>query len=334
MRSTLRIAPLAAAASLLLAAGGARAQTVSLPYQGYLDKDGVPCEGGYSLGFKLEDAAGTAVGAELRQAVTVSAGHFVTVLQFPATSFADSTDRYLSVTVYEPDGAGGEVAVPLVNRQRLLPALASHAAPTGAAFQTDGLGNKSNSIKLFDTLAITKGWSGFASGQTADQTKAEISNDTGTHKALVLAGNSSAGVPNRKVRVFDDLGVSRNVNLGGNLTLESPGFEVRTSSVTVGAVAYTSPIVIKQFTAPGRNAEINTGFPCADWTAVVVGFTTSRYRGYVETLGARAICVGPQGNWWIGATVGFTDADLQDGAWGIDVMFIRKGLVKDERPGS
>ncbi|HEU0015552.1 MAG TPA: hypothetical protein VFQ45_17885 [Longimicrobium sp.] len=53
-------------------------------------------------------------------------------------------------------------------------------------------------------LRITGGWSNFADGNSA---RAEISNDTGTYKALMIVGNASAG-QGRRVGVWDRLEVN------------------------------------------------------------------------------------------------------------------------------
>ncbi len=122
---------------VLFLPGTSLASAVTLPFQGYLDLDGVPCQGSFGLGFRLENEEGQAIGRELRRQVAIEAGHFVANLEFPAESFSGDTKAFLRVTIYEPDGFGGETARPLINRQRLMPALSSHSAETGQSFQVE-----------------------------------------------------------------------------------------------------------------------------------------------------------------------------------------------------
>jgi hypothetical protein len=59
-------------------------------------------------------------------------------------------------------------------------------------------------------IRFTAGWSGFAPGNN----QAEISNDTGTYKALMIVGNGSGGA-GRKVQVWDVLDIQGDVDIRG-----------------------------------------------------------------------------------------------------------------------
>jgi hypothetical protein len=59
-------------------------------------------------------------------------------------------------------------------------------------------------------IRFTAGWSGFAPGNN----QAEISNDTGDYKALMIVGNSSGGA-GRRVQVWDVLDIQGDVTIRG-----------------------------------------------------------------------------------------------------------------------
>ena len=61
-------------------------------------------------------------------------------------------------------------------------------------------------------LRFTGGWTGFPDNAT---NRAEISNDTGTYKTLMIVGNKSAGI-GRRVSVWDRLEVNGALAVSGN----------------------------------------------------------------------------------------------------------------------
>ncbi len=61
-------------------------------------------------------------------------------------------------------------------------------------------------------LWFTSAWSGYA-----NTTSAEISNDTGAYKTLMIVGNSSANGSTRSVSIWDLLTVNGNENVNGNI---------------------------------------------------------------------------------------------------------------------
>jgi hypothetical protein len=66
-------------------------------------------------------------------------------------------------------------------------------------------------------IDLTNNWQGIP---TATNGLSEISNDTTTYKALMLAGNMSAG-NGRQVNIYDDLRIDRNLTVGGNSSLSN-----------------------------------------------------------------------------------------------------------------
>jgi hypothetical protein len=154
MRTSKSLASAAIAALLLLLPGTTLAQTLSLPFQGYLDLDGEPCDGIYFLRFRLETET-SVLRQELPKEVQISAGHFVTVLDFLATHFRPDNKLYLRVRVCEDDSSYN--CTDLQNRQRLMPSMAAYAAPTGFRFQVGALEAQETSIEIRSPLSSNTG---------------------------------------------------------------------------------------------------------------------------------------------------------------------------------
>jgi hypothetical protein len=68
-------------------------------------------------------------------------------------------------------------------------------------------------------LRFSSGWTGYPDGAT---NQAEISNDTGTFKTLMIVGNKSAGV-GRRVSIWDRLDVNGTLVTTGHTTLSRDG---------------------------------------------------------------------------------------------------------------
>ena len=73
-----------------------------------------------------------------------------------------------------------------------------------------------NHIDLKSKIRLSGKWTGYPDGKEKD--KAEISNDSGSYKTLMLVGNKSGGGV-RKVGVWDHLDVNGNQNITGKLTV-------------------------------------------------------------------------------------------------------------------
>jgi hypothetical protein len=71
-------------------------------------------------------------------------------------------------------------------------------------------------------IRFTSGWSGFPEGAT---NQAEISNDTGTYKTLMLVGNRSAGSV-RRVSVWDRLEVNGDLQVTGTISGKLAGLGI------------------------------------------------------------------------------------------------------------
>lgn len=70
-------------------------------------------------------------------------------------------------------------------------------------------------------VRITAGWTGFTDAVT---NQAEISNDTGTYKTLMIVGNKSNDGATRRVSVWDRLEVNGNANVSGTIRGATYGF--------------------------------------------------------------------------------------------------------------
>ena len=129
----------AIALALCLSASTALAQTQSIPYQGRMEKDGVPSSGDHELRFSLFDAptGGTALWTQT-STITLNGGHFSAVLANINSAAVQAGELYLSVEV---QGPGDAAFVPLQNRQRILPSMyALRSAPQTDFYAADRLG--------------------------------------------------------------------------------------------------------------------------------------------------------------------------------------------------
>lgn len=94
-------------------------------------------------------------------------------------------------------------------------------------------------------------------------------------------------------------------------------------------VAGSKPIIVRRFTCTNcDNPNRNTGVSATDWVAVVGGFYPTGDDGDAESTRARVYVSG--GTWWF-------KGDLEspsDEDWDVDIMFIKRQLVDDQRPAS
>jgi len=130
---------IAAVLAVCLTASAALAQTRSIPYQGRLEKDGVPASGDYEMTFTLFDAStgGNALWTQT-STIKVAGGHFSAVLANIDAAAVEADELYLSVEVKGPADAA---FVPLQNRQRILPSMyALRSAPQTDFYAAERLG--------------------------------------------------------------------------------------------------------------------------------------------------------------------------------------------------
>jgi hypothetical protein len=101
---------------------------VRIPYNGTLDRDGVPLSGDVALTFAVFNAAagGSACYTSAPIATTVTSGKFAVVVGPVTEACVKNRDIFLQVTVN--DGSG-DVALP--GRQQVYPAVAATTAGTG-----------------------------------------------------------------------------------------------------------------------------------------------------------------------------------------------------------
>jgi hypothetical protein len=93
--------------------------------------------------------------------------------------------------------------------------------------------------------------------------------------------------------------------------------------------AADKPIFTRRYSCNGcDNPDRNTGVATADWVCVVAGFYPTSNNGDAESTRAR--CYANGGTW-------FFKGDLEapnNENWDVDLMFIRRNLIDDQRPGS
>ncbi len=94
-------------------------------------------------------------------------------------------------------------------------------------------------------------------------------------------------------------------------------------------VAGSKPIIVRRFNCnncddPNRN----TGVSATDWVAVIAGFYPTN-NSSTDTRSTRAAVYTNGGTWWF-------KGDLQspsNESWSVDIMFIKRQMVDDQRPG-
>ena len=116
-------------------------------------------------------------------------------------------------------------------------------------------------------ILLSKGWSGFPDNR---QDGAEIANDTGAFKTLMLVGNKSAGGL-RQVGVWDALTVNgtlavkgagtidTDLNIGGNIKIKGKGMR------------FFSMSVVDNVAIPVKDPAGRT-YPTSEWVCCVQGF--------------------------------------------------------------
>ncbi len=120
----------------------------------------------------------------------------------------------LTLTTYYPAPYGGYVSLLTTG----LTLLARDSSRVGIGTGTDPL-NTNHKLTVSGGAiggrhALTPGYASFSEYGTGDG-GAAIYNDNATYKSLMVLGNNSAGTGLRIVSVYDDLGVSGDVRLGG-----------------------------------------------------------------------------------------------------------------------
>jgi hypothetical protein len=150
--SFLRSIALACLAAFAFPPAGARAQTVDVPYQGWLTQGELPCNGPHSMVFSLyDDPAGATPKWSDTYDVAVSNGAFSVVLPVPEAVVIYNAALYLGITVEGVD---------LVNRQQIYPAMYAVRSAPGVGFhimnnlfgQPDDGGRRY--ITLYDSLYV------------------------------------------------------------------------------------------------------------------------------------------------------------------------------------
>lgn len=179
------------------------------------------------------------------------------------------------------------------------------AGTPGATGATGPTGNGS------DNTAFTFNPSGTASITDGSGTL------TTTGQAWLVGGNTSPS--------------SNNLGQTGNAPLVFVTNNTNRMSVEANGdifVAGSKPIQIRRFSCNCDNPNRNTGVSTTDWIAVIAGFYPSSNDGDTESTRARMYQNG--GTWWF-------KGDLQSPSsenWDVDVMFIKRQLVDDQRPAS
>lgn len=125
---------------------------------------------------------------------------------------------------------------------------------------------------------------------------------------------------------------SNNIGQTGNAPLNFVTNGTNRMSVEANGdifVAGSKPIQIIRYNCNGcDNPNRNTGVSATIWSAVIAGFYPTGDDGDAESTRARMYVSG--GTWWF-------KGDLEspgDEDWDVDVMFIKRQLVDDQRPNS
>jgi len=242
-------------------------------YGGMLERDGLAVNADVTMTFKLYDAAAsnTVVWRET-QVVPVSAGRFSVLLgeceglgatarcpmgdDNSAVHISDivrrADDIYLAIDL---DAGSGPVS--LQNRKRWVPVpyarLATHAADFEVANKLTVKGTLAAQGAI-EAQAILPKYQAWASQGLGDG-GAAIYNDDQTYKALLISG-SDLGGNGRKVNIYDDANVSRDMAVGGNLTVTG-------DSVVQGAL----DIGYQTINCAGGNCFCPVGKRMLSWTA-------------------------------------------------------------------
>jgi hypothetical protein len=212
-------------AAVVLLSPGVRAQTVDIPYQGWLTLGDQPCNGSHSMVFSLYDTAtaGTPVWSNT-DSVDVSNGAFSVVLPVSEAVVLGYEDLYLEI------GVNGTA---LVNRQRIYPAMY-------ALRNVPGIPELYVKASANSGLGIMDGWQNYVSpGSTL---RSGIFNDTDNTStvgpALVIVGNRVANSGgNAKVTVLHDLRVYSQLLTGSDATINgnlSVGGDASVNNLQVG----------------------------------------------------------------------------------------------------
>ena len=223
-----------------------------VPYNGHLENNGIPVNGTVDLEFFVvtspTESPAAALWRESHPDVLVSAGSFSVVLGYSTsfgTLFSEQGELYVGVSVYGVALAGrqrltsspysiaageaqnftvsgtltaGHVQASTINSNALTSntlttnTLTTNTLTTNGATTFNGAVNIPTVDPVIRGVRLSGGWSGFPDG--GDTGRAEIANDTGVYKALMIAGNRSNGGP-RRVNLYDD------VSVGGNFVADN-----------------------------------------------------------------------------------------------------------------
>jgi hypothetical protein len=163
-------------------------------------------------------------------------------------------------------------------------------------------------------ILFTSALIGFANAGTNDKdakkNRAEISNDTGTFKELMIVGNTSAGIANplydaglqKRVGVWDRLDVHGELRVYRNQDVHHD-LVVQHGKVGIG----TDPKNIEDGLDVNGSVRILTGSNPIRFTSAVSSFTNARTRAEIanDTIEARALVI--LGNSSAGALIPYTD---------------------------
>lgn len=216
-----------------------------IPYQGRLELNGSLVDATLPMSFAFQNQAGSELDRVTLPTVTVQGGAFSTLLGPLSDSVVLTDPLYLQIEV---DGVvlGDRQllgAVPRASVSQLASGLkvtqdldvggnisaAGHAYVDGSV-DAAGQGLFGGSVIAGGSVAaggsVTAGGnsnplllgSNWTGSTDPGPNRAEIANDTGTYKSLMVVGNRSAGDA-RKVGVWDDLSVARDLNVGRDVNI-------------------------------------------------------------------------------------------------------------------
>jgi hypothetical protein len=266
---------IAAVAAML--STGAWAQTVDIPYQGWLTLNDQPCSGDHSMVFDFYDSqTGEDIAWNHSATVTVSNGAFSVVLPVPEDIVIGNPALYLQIAV------GG---VPLENRQRIYPAMYAARSDMGV-----------DEFQLWSATGTSEAGLEINNDFQNHSNTSEISNDTDDEMALVITGNRSAG-GSRQVKIYDELTV-------GGVNFEGGTFRgMKWVEDPAGPAGNVMQWVIsgQAFIGVDYETQVDTGVPVSDGMCILTAHDevsiTIDAGGASTVAGCRIVSSGTPETW-------------------------------------